>query len=288
MTDEAPAEPLRAAKGVADAVKDVLDSHAPKAAEHGARATAAGRKAFLEELEGYNAEMLGPLIDKLRASGNMPPEIDKMLDAIKEPTAQIGGILSSFFLYGVMFQLAGNVLQPFFQEVSNDVWSAHRVKPLSPADLATGAVRGIVPGDPAITNYLPLINDIAGESGISAEDMQYLADISGQPPSPQDLLEMKRRGIITMAQVEQGLKEGDTRDEWISSFVQLDQPVDHADGLRRRRRKRADTEDGRRAMGARGRPGHRLRRLRPRRDRSSPAASPAGPGQSRCSICSST
>lgn len=221
MSDEPVLETPNAAKGVGEVVKDVLAEHAPKAAEHGARATAAGRKAFLEELETYNAEMLGDLIDSMRASGSIPPEIDKMLEAIKAPTAQIGGILSSFFIYGVMLQLASSVLQPFFQATSNDIWAAHPTKPLSPADLAVGAVRGIVPGGPAITSYPEEINAIAGESGISAADMQYLANITGNPPSPQDLLEMKRRGIITLAQLATGLKEGDTRDEWIPMFEQL-------------------------------------------------------------------
>jgi hypothetical protein len=206
---------------VAEAVKEVLAEHAPKAAEHGARAAAANRKSFLEEMEQYNAEMLTPLIDHLRASGTMPPEIDKMLEAIRNPEAQIGGILSSFFTYGVMFQLAGNVLQPFFQSVSNYVWQQFPDRPISPADLATGAVRGITPGSKPITTYPEAINTEAGKSGVPPADMQYLADITGNPPSPQDLLEMKRRGIITEAQLATGLKEGDTRDEWVPMFEKL-------------------------------------------------------------------
>ena len=54
-----------------------------------------------------------------------------------------------------------------------------------------------------------------------SHDMQFLADITGMPPSPQDLFEMYRRGIITMDDIATGLREGDTRDEWISKFQQL-------------------------------------------------------------------
>lgn len=223
MTEEETLEPQPhpLTKGVGEVVKDILAEHAPKAAEHGKKAAAAGRKEFLEELEQYNAGVLGQLVDALRASGSFPPELDKMFDAIRSPDAQIGGILSSFFVYGVMFQVAGTLMAPFLQQAANDIWKKFPTRPVSPADLATGAVRGIVPGGQAITSYPADINTIAAESGLDAQAMQFLADITGNPPSPQDLLEMFRRGIITMPEVATGLREGDTRDEWIAQFQKL-------------------------------------------------------------------
>ena len=219
MSDTPPEAPV-AAKHVGDVIKDVLTEHAPKAAEAGAKAHAKERESFLEETEQYNAKMLGPLITVLRSSGKLPAEIDGLLAEIQKPGFQISGILSSFFLYGVVFQIAANVLGPFFQSVANTVWADHPDRPLSPADLANLVVQGYL--DQATGEQQ------AGESGINTENFDLLVKVTGMPPGPQDLLQMFRREIIPMGtgpgdfpSVHAGLAEGHTKDAWIPYYERL-------------------------------------------------------------------
>ncbi len=61
----------------------------------------------------------------------------------------------------------------------------------------------------------------ASMTGLDAARMQALVDATGNPPAPQDLFQMIRRQIINEAQLEQGLREGDTRDEWIPLVSRL-------------------------------------------------------------------
>ena len=112
-------------------------------------------------------------------------------------------------------------MQPFLQEVANTLWSQFTFKPLDPSILATMAVRGIDPDTTAITPVSDEIKAIAAETGLSPQYMQAMVDASGMPPSPQDLFQMFRRSIITLDELATGLREGDTRDEWIPMFEKL-------------------------------------------------------------------
>lgn len=208
------------AEHLASVVEGVLASHRPLAAEVAAKAVASQRNGFLEGLEQYNANLIGPFLDELRSQPNFPDELRQALDELAEPGHQFTGIIGSFFVYGVMFSLASTLLQPFLQATTNDVWSANPDRPLSPADLANMVVQGYLDAGSAST--------IAAQSGLATDYFNLMVSVTGMPPSPQDLFEMFRRGIIPMGEsasdfpsVYAGLAQGHTKDEWISYFQNL-------------------------------------------------------------------
>lgn len=179
------------------------------------------RDAWLEGLEKHTGQMAGELLTKLSEQGNLPPELATMVGAVADPTAQFGSLIQQFFVYGLMFQLAGTMLAPFTQQVSNNIWQANPDRPIPPPDIATGVVRGIQPGTVADVPIPQWAADAAAQSGFPAQAMQYLADITGSPPDATSLFEMIRRGIIDESQLTQGMRESDLRDSWIQYMAKL-------------------------------------------------------------------
>ena len=211
----------------------VADKVGRKVAEHVAKAAVAGAHIETERRAEAMAQMAGSLRDDLKpamreAFGAMVealPDDDPMKEFFQlfmSPESVINDAFINIIGFaGMCLAAISNTGQVFFQPLLNQLWASRPRRPLSPADLAIGAVRGIKPGDPAITHYPSSINDLANQSGVSDQDMQFLTDITGMPPSPQDLFEMYRRGIIDMDGIATGLREGDTRDEWIADFQKL-------------------------------------------------------------------
>jgi hypothetical protein len=69
--------------------------------------------------------------------------------------------------------------------------------------------------------------EFAYQSGVSAADFQILINTRGNPPSPEQLLSMLRRGIIVqdgtgpdVLSVTQGISEGATKDKWIKPLLE--------------------------------------------------------------------
>jgi hypothetical protein len=106
---------------------------------------------------------------------------------------------------------------------------------LSPADMANAIQQGFVPDEgllpddpgPAepitppveVVQLSPTVE--AGSAGIEKKRLRVLAQLAGLPPGPGELLEMWRRGIITEAAVEHGIREGHTKTKWTSAFKAL-------------------------------------------------------------------
>ena len=224
MSDEE--TPVHPAVTVADKVGQKVAHHIAQAAAKGAQAETERRAAAMaavaeslrNDLKPAMHAAFGPVVAAL-------PDDDPLkqfFDLFMSPESVLNDAFINILGFaGMCLAAVSQTGQVFFQPLLNELWASRPRRPLSPADLATGAVRGIVPGGPAITHYPTEINTEANYSGVSDEDMQFLTDITGMPPSPQDLFEMYRRGIITMDDIATGLKEGDTRDEWIASFQKL-------------------------------------------------------------------
>ena len=224
MTDEeTPAHP---AVTVADKVGQKVAHHVARAAAAGAQieterraaALAAAAESLRNDLKPALHELFGTMVAALSDDDPLRQFFELFMSpesVINDAAINIMGFL------GMSLAAISEAGAVFFQPLLNQLWAGRPRRPLSPADLAIGAVRGIVPGGPGITSYPSFLNDLANQSGVSNQDMQFLADITGMPPSPQDLFEMYRRGIITMDDIATGLKEGDTRDEWITQFQKL-------------------------------------------------------------------
>ena len=200
---------------MADMIAKVLADHAPAGAKVAAETHRAVTDAWLERLEQHSTHIIAPVVDAVTAVTDPPPEIATLLAHAKEPHAQFGSLVQQFFVYGLMFQLAGTALAPFVQAMANDVWKAHPDRPISPPDLATMVVRGISLGDSAGVKIPQWATDMAAENGLDATKFASLVGTAGMAPNITILFEMIRRGIISKEQLTQGIKQGDIKDEWI-------------------------------------------------------------------------
>lgn len=182
-------------------------------------------KAFLDDLEDHTAAQVGPLLRKLLDVAEWPEELRPLLEEAIEPPAAFSAFLEQIFLYGIVSQVIGAAVQPFLQGVTNDVSQAAVAesisRPLDPAVIATAAARGLELGaEPTVTMPAWAYTE-AAMSGVSKEDIDLQASIVGTPPAPQELFELFRRGLITEDQIKTGLKEGDTRDDWVDLLTNL-------------------------------------------------------------------
>lgn len=88
---------------------------------------------------------------------------------------------------------------------------------LSPADLANAVVQGHMPQ-----------GDAEGEAalqGYTQPRFDILVENTGLPPGPETLLAWLRRGIITQAEFETGVREGHTKTKYIPFFEAARQPL---------------------------------------------------------------
>jgi hypothetical protein len=213
------------ASKLAQLLGEVLIHHAPHTAEINEAVKWIHTEKFLEGLEKHTAGQVGPLLQRILDSSDPPPEIRSLIEEAINPPAQFSAVIEQIFVFGIVSQILGASVQPFLQGISNDLWTAAVSDgisvPVSPAVLATAAGRGLTLGAPPTTTVPDASYAEAARSGVSADDLNLQASLVGLPPALQELFELLRRGIITEAQLEQGLREGDFRDDWIPFAVQL-------------------------------------------------------------------
>lgn len=85
--------------------------------------------------------------------------------------------------------------------------------PLPAADAALALLRGNISQEKA--------DATAKLNGVSAEDFKILVDNTGEPPSLDALLQLWRRGHLSTAELEKGIRQSRVRDEWIPAVKQL-------------------------------------------------------------------
>lgn len=88
---------------------------------------------------------------------------------------------------------------------------------LTVADLANAVVQGHMTQDAAAAE--------AELQGVSAARFDVLVQNTGLPPGPETLVSWWRRGIITTAELEQGIREGHTKTKYIPFFEAARQPL---------------------------------------------------------------
>jgi len=211
----------QAASKIAQLLGEVIIHHTPVTAEIIESAKARFREQLLEELEDHTATITRPIISSLMNTGAVPEEVAVLLRSISDPEHQVSALAGQFLLYGVGFAVASAVMAPFLQDVQNALWADNTTKPIDPANLVVMAVRGLDPDTTSVTPVPDNIKAIAAMSGYSPQYFQAMVDAAGSPPAPQDLFQMFRRSIIDRSGVVQGLREGDTKDDWIDRFIEL-------------------------------------------------------------------
>jgi len=94
-----------------------------------------------------------------------------------------------------------------------DVLLKARFAPASPADAINGAVQGHI--------TLAQAKEIAELGGLRPEDFQWMYETSGNPPGNIQMIELWRRGHLDQAEVEQGIREGHTKDKYVPHIINL-------------------------------------------------------------------
>lgn len=133
----------------------------------------------------------------------------------------LNGILNNtlvqIVVYNMIGQLVGAVLGPYAQAISNQVWNATPIAPLSPAIMADLVERGeITEAEGAAEARL---------SGIDGNRFHLMTRGVGQPPAPGQLADALRRGIIDRPTYERGIRQGVIRVEWADTLRRLSEVV---------------------------------------------------------------
>jgi hypothetical protein len=114
---------------------------------------------------------------------------------------------------GVILGGAQAAAAPFLTDLQQTGFRFDPTKALTAEQVASALVKNqMQPGD---------AHTEASLSGINGSRLDMLVAIAGNPPGPETLLQMQRRGIIGEGDVRQGLREGYTRNEWIDFILPL-------------------------------------------------------------------
>lgn len=130
------------------------------------------------------------------------------------------GVGTQLFLWGVVSQVIGALLTPEIEGLTQLSYAIDANTPLDAGDIADMVVRGFMTEDKA-----------AGEAkltGVDADRLKLLIANAGQSPTPAVIAEGVRRGILSwdtgksgMPSGNDGIKQGNVKDEWIPLFKQL-------------------------------------------------------------------
>jgi hypothetical protein len=214
--------------GLAQLLSEVIIGIHPHVARLAEGEKESFRAKFLDGLEDHTAALVNPLLHAVTNQSTLPEEIRGLVAELGEPTEQFTGIISQFFVFGIMFTLAQAMLAPFVQQLNNDVWTSHPDRPLSPPDAATAVVRGIPFGSAEGATIDPLYMAEAAKSGLDSAVFSTMVGVTGMAPPLQLLFEMIRRQIIPEGALNEGgvsliagIQQSDIKDEWIDSVKNL-------------------------------------------------------------------
>ena len=131
-----------------------------------------------------------------------------------------GDAIKQVFMYGLLQQVITQAFQPYFEQISQLVNSAHPDMVLSAADVATAVNRSFMTAEAGQAE--------AAKSGVDAERFNIMRDLAGDAPGPQELAAAVMRGIIEQSgsgpdstSFEQGIAEGNLLDKWAPIIYKL-------------------------------------------------------------------
>jgi hypothetical protein len=110
---------------------------------------------------------------------------------------------------------ASPALRPFVQELANDAWQVHPLRPVPATLLAEGVAQGQVdPGWAA---------EWAEKQGISGDAFRRMVDIANSGPGAAAAFQLRRRGLIDDAGLARALRREGLEAEWLGPMRQLTQ-----------------------------------------------------------------
>lgn len=179
---------------------------------------------------GYGTAQMDALVN----IANTGPPLGAALDALRRGIFTPAQYLTALTRQGIetqwqegLSELRDDLLSP--DEVANAVQQGH----LRNDDILPPIVSGQIPLDIPLTQIdIDPLTEAAG-SGITPDRLKVKANLSGLPPPQGELLTMWRRGIITEAAVEAGIREGHTKTKWVSAVKEMKRtyltPIEYVD-----------------------------------------------------------
>lgn len=113
-------------------------------------------------------------------------------------------------MFGLALQAPARAAAPELADLQQDSFKLDPSVALTPSEAAAAVVKG----------WLSL-QEGASEAvmnGINGSRFQAMVDTTGNPPGPMDLVAMWRRGIIDAGRLDQGVREGYVRNEWLDVY----------------------------------------------------------------------
>lgn len=102
--------------------------------------------------------------------------------------------------------VTSDALLPILQDLINTTWAAHQSLPLTPEQAAAAVERGEM-------SYAEAEAE-SRLSGIRASRFRVLERLAGLAPSTDQLVSLRRRGLIDEARMRKGFVQGNVRSEW--------------------------------------------------------------------------
>ncbi|MGH9302715.1 MAG: hypothetical protein ACRD0E_12650, partial [Acidimicrobiales bacterium] len=137
-----------------------------------------------------------------------PGGIDSIVASLRSLAGK-GEIAEQFFVWGVLYGMISEITAPFIQQLGNDVNAGHPVVPITPADAADALLKGHMSESDAKAE--------SARSGINSDRFDTLFANAGEPPSLGDMLELFRRGEVSVDLLHKAVQQSAIRDEWFTN-----------------------------------------------------------------------
>jgi hypothetical protein len=191
-------EAARFGQGLAHTLAETLRHHE--------EATSDGRTAqavktvhhVLEELEGATTEQVRAFGQALLESDAFPAELRPMMELIAGPQHPFIGVVQQLFMWGVLVQAVTGVLEPFMNELTNDLWEKNPSRVLSPEIVAQIRQRLLQPNVETEKE--------AAKGGVNLERLEALEEWSSRGLPDAQLAELWRRGHLSEEEFHFGLR----------------------------------------------------------------------------------
>lgn len=180
---------------------------------HEAEAKATTTRNHMDVFEGELGPKVAEMLQHFMPDGDLHPILQQLMDTAGQPDHASDLFLHIIMSVATVFALIPALGQPLAQEFNHKAFQAQMTTWLTPSEAATAVVKGILPFDIGARQ--------ASGAGVHPDIFHWMVDFTGNPPAPQELMEMLRRGIIDRHRFDQGIIQGLTKAEWVDEMVAL-------------------------------------------------------------------
>lgn len=206
-------DPPSGAAGLADLLVERFGAqHAANVAATHASLDALISK-ILEEHEADLAAMVRPHLEPHLNIAEYPDNLHDLFVILSQPEHQTQFFTALFAIKGIIDGFVSAALQPFVADVSNTSWSNFPNQILSPDVVALAELRDNLSGiDPLKESSM---------SGLTEQRYQVVLGNTGEPPGLEQLLALFRRGELSEADLDKGIRQSRVRNEWIPAVHRM-------------------------------------------------------------------